>query len=175
LSEIEKSKGNEPSRLLFALGIRHVGEKAAKTLAAHFGSIDELAAADAAELEAVDEVGPNTAAAIRAYFSHPKNRGLVEKLRAHGVRLEGPRRERAASGPLSGRSVVITGTLPGVSREEAAAILEAAGAKVSGSVSKKTDYVVMGESAGSKLEKARSLGVRAVTWEAMLGILSGKE
>ena len=175
LSEIEKSKGNEPSRLLFALGIRHVGEKAAKTLAAHFGSIDALAAADAAELEAVDEVGPNTAAAIRAYFSHPKNRELVENLREHGVRLEGPRRERAASGPLSGRSVVITGTLPGVSREEAAAILEAAGAKVSGSVSKKTDYVVVGESAGTKLEKARSLGLRTVTWEEMLGILSGKE
>ena len=131
LAEIEKSKGNEPSRLLFALGIRHVGEKAAKTLAAHFGSLDALAAADAEELEAVDEVGPNTAAAIRAYFSHPKNRELVEKLRAHGVRLEGPRRESARRrAPLAGRTVVITGTLPGVSREEAAAILEAAGAKI---------------------------------------------
>ena len=91
------------------------------------------------------------------------------------MRLEGPRRRRAASGPLAGKTVVITGTLPGISREEAGARLEAAGAKVSGSVSKKTDYVVMGESAGSKLEKARSLGVPAVTWEEMLGILTGKE
>ena len=175
LAEIEKSKGNEPSRLIFALGIRHVGEKAAKTLADHFGSLDALADAGTEELEAVDEVGPNTAAAVRAYFSHPKHRELLEKLRAHGVRLEGPRRRRAAVGPLAGKTVVITGTLPGISREEAGARLEAAGAKVSGSVSKKTDYVVVGESAGSKLEKARSLGVPTVTWEEMLGILTGKE
>ena len=103
LAEIEKSKGNEPSRLIFALGIRHVGEKAAKTLADHFGSLDALADAGTEELEAVDEVGPNTAAAVRAYFSHPKHRELLEKLRAHGVRLEGPRRRRAASGPLAGK------------------------------------------------------------------------
>jgi DNA ligase (NAD+) len=175
LSEIEKSKSNEVSRLLFALGIRHVGEKAAKTLAAHFGSLDALAAASAEELEAVEEVGPNTAAAIRAYFSHPKHRELVEKLRARGVRLSGPRRERAAAGPLAGKTVVITGTLPGISREEAAERIEAAGAKVSGSVSKKTDYAVVGESAGSKLDKAKSLRVRTVTWDEMQGILAGKE
>jgi DNA ligase (NAD+) len=175
LSEIEKSKSNEVSRLLFALGIRHVGEKAAKTLAAHFGSLDALAAASAEELEAVEEVGPNTAAAIRAYFSHPKHRELVRKLRARGVRMEGPRRERAAAGPLAGKTVVITGTLPGISREEAAERIEAAGATVSSSVSKKTDYVVVGESAGSKLDKAKSLRVRTVTWEEMQGILAGKE
>ena len=91
------------------------------------------------------------------------------------MRLEGPRRRRAADGPLSGKTVVMTGTLPGLSREEAAALLEAAGAKISGSVSKKTSYVVVGESAGSKLEKAQSLGVRAVTWEEMQRILEGKE
>jgi len=175
LAEIRKSKSNEPSRLIFALGIRHVGEKAARTLADHFGSIDALAAASAEELEAVDEVGPNTAAAVRAYFSHPKNRELVEKLRGHGVRLEGPQRRPAASGPLAGKTAVLTGTMPGISREDAAARLEAAGAKVSGSVSKKTDYVVVGESAGSKLEKARSLGVKTVTWEEMLEILAGRE
>ncbi len=175
LAEIQKSKANEPSRLIFALGIRHVGEKAAKTLAEHFGSLDALADAGTDELEAVDEVGPNTAAAVRAYFSRPKHRELLEKLRTHGVRLEGPRRRRAASGPLAGKAVVITGTLPGISREEAGARLEAAGARVSGSVSKKTDYVVVGESAGSKLEKARSLGVETVTWEEMLGILTGEE
>ncbi len=175
LAEIERSKGNELARLLFAMGIRHVGDKAAKTLAAHFGSLDALAAAGEEELEVVEEVGPNTAAAIRSYFSHPKSRALIERLRARGVRLEGPRRQRKADGPLSGRTVVITGALPGLSREEAAARLEAAGAKVSGSVSKKTDYVVVGESAGSKLEKARSLGVEIVTWEAMQEILAGKE
>jgi len=175
LSEIAKSKSNEVSRLLFALGIRHVGEKAAKTLAANFGSLDALAGASAEELEAVEEVGPNTAAAIRAYFSHPKHRELVEKLRARGVRLSGPRRERAAPGPLAGKTVVITGMLSGISREGAAERLEAAGAKVSGSVSRKTDYVVVGESAGSKLERAKSLGVRTVTWEQMRGILAGEE
>jgi DNA ligase (NAD+) len=175
IAEIEKSKTNEVERLIYALGIRHVGEKAASILAAHFGSLDALMAASEEELVGAEEVGPNTAAAIRAYFSHEKNRALVEKLRARGVRLEGPRRRRAADGPLSGMTVVITGTLPGISREEAAAILEAAGARISGSVSKKTSLVVVGESAGSKLEKARSLGVRAVTWEEMQGILAGKE
>ncbi len=175
IAEIEKSKGNELDRLLFALGIRHIGEKAAAILAGHFGSIDALAAASEEELIGAEEVGPNTAAAIRAYFSHEKNRELIERLRAHGVRLEGPLRRKAADGPLSGKTVVLTGTLPGLSREEAAALLEAAGAKISGSVSKKTSYVVVGESAGSKLEKAQSLGVRAVTWEEMQRILEGKE
>jgi len=175
LAEIEKSKTNELDRLLFALGIRHVGEKAATILAGHFGSLDALMAASEEELVGAEEVGPNTAAAVRAYFSHPKHGELVERLRAHGVRLEGPRRRRAAEGPLAGTTVVITGTLSGISREDAAAILEAAGAKVSGSVSKKTSYVVVGESAGSKLDKARSLGVRAVSWEEMQGILAGKE
>ena len=175
LAEIEKSKTNELDRLLFALGIRHVGEKAATILAGHFGSLDALMAASEEDLVGAEEVGPNTAAAVRAYFSHPKHGELVERLRAHGVRLEGPRRRRVADGPLAGTTVVITGTLSGISREDAAAILEAAGAKVSGSVSKKTSYVVVGESAGSKLDKARSLGVRAVSWEEMQGILAGKE
>ena len=175
IAEIEKSKTNELDRLIYALGIRHVGEKAASILAAHFGSLDALMAASEEELVGAEEVGPNTAAAIRAYFSHEKNRELVEKLRARGVRLEGSRRKRASDGPLSGKTVVITGALPGISREDAAAILEAAGAKVSGSVSKKTSFVLVGESAGTKLEKARSLGVRAVTWEELQGILAGKE
>ena len=171
LSEIEKSKANDLSRLLFALGIRHVGEKAARTLAEHFGSLDRLAEAGKEELEAVDEVGPNTAAAIQDYFSHPKQQALIEALRRHGLRFEAQRRRAPASGPLAGKSVVITGTLPGVSREQAAERLEAAGARVSGSISKKTDYVLVGESAGSKLEKAQSLGVATVTWPEMLRIL----
>lgn len=171
LSEIEKSKTNDLSRLLFALGIRHVGEKAARTLAARFGSLDSLARADTAELESAEEVGPNTASAVVGYFSHPRHRELVERLRAHGLRFEAERPSRPASGPLSGKSVVITGALPGISREEAADRLEAAGARVSGSISRKTDYLVVGESAGSKVEKAKSLGVEAVSWEDMRRIL----
>ena len=174
VAEIEKSKGNDAARLLFALGIRHVGEKAAKTLIAHFGTLDAIAAASEEELQAVEDVGPNTAAAIRAWFAHPRDAELIEKLRRHGVRLDGQRRERPPEGALSGRTVVLTGTLAGISREEAGVRLAAAGAKLSGSVSKKTDYVVVGESPGSKLEKAKALGVPVVTWEEMLAIL-GKE
>jgi DNA ligase (NAD+) len=171
LTQIEKSKSNDFSRLLFALGIRHVGEKAARTLALHFGSLDALAAAGEEELQAAEEVGPNTAAAVRAWFSHPKHRELVEKLRARGVNFEAARPLRAASGVLAGKTVVLTGTLPDISREDAAARLEAAGAKIAGSVSKKTDYLVVGESAGSKLEKAKSLKVPMVSWEEMLELL----
>ena len=173
LSEIERSKDNDLSRLLFALGIRHVGERAAATLARRFGSLDALMAAGEDELQTVEEVGPNTAAAIVAWFSHPRHRELVEKFRGHGVNFVSRDRRPSGQGPLVGRTVVITGALPGIAREEATRRLEAAGAKVSGSVSRKTDYVLAGESAGSKLEKAKSLGVRAVTWEEMLEILEG--
>jgi DNA ligase (NAD+) len=171
IAEIEGSKAAGPARLLFALGIRHVGEKAARTLATHFGSLDAVASAGEEELQEAEEVGPNTAAAIASYFSHPRHRELVEKLRRHGLRFEGEGAPRVTAGPLKGRTVVITGTLPGISREEAAARLEEAGARITGSVSKKTDFVLVGESAGSKLEKARTLGVRTVTWEEMESIL----
>jgi DNA ligase (NAD+) len=173
LSEIERSKDNDLSRLLLALGIRHVGEKAAATLARRFGSLDALMAAGEDELQTVEEIGPNTAKALLAWFSHPRQRELVEKLRGHGVNFVSRDRRPSGEGPLVGRTVVITGALPGIARGEAARRLEAAGAKVSGSVSRKTDYVLAGESAGSKLEKAKSLGVRAVTWEEMLEILEG--
>jgi len=171
LAEIERSKSNDLSRLLFALGIRHVGEKAAKTLAVHFGTLDALSGASPEELEAVEEVGPNTAAAIREYFSHPRQRALIERLRTAGLRFTSEGSLPASGGPLAGRSVVITGSLPGVSREEASARLEAAGARIAGSISKKTDYLVVGESAGSKLEKAQSLGVATLTWPEMLRLL----
>ena len=174
IEEIEKSKGNDASRLLFALGIRHVGEKAAKTLIGYFGSLDALAAASEDELQAVEEVGPNTAASLRAWFSHPRQRELLEKLRRHGVRLEGQMRARPAQGALTGKTVVITGTLPGITREEAGERLATAGAKIAGSISKKTDFLVVGESAGSKLDRAKALGVPAVSWEEMLEKL-GKE
>ena len=176
LAEIEKSKASDLPRLIFALGLRHVGEKAAKTLARHFGTLDSLAAASEEQLQEAEEVGPNTAAAVAAYFAHGKNRELVEKLRRHGVNFES--REKAAApekGAVSGKRVVITGALPGVTREEASLRLEAAGAKVSSSVSAKTDFLLAGEEAGAKLEKARALGVRIVTWEEMQEIIDARE
>jgi DNA ligase (NAD+) len=173
LGEIERSKENDLSRLLFALGIRHVGEKAAATLARRFGSLDALIAAGEEELLSVDEVGPNTAASMRAWFSHPRHRELVEKLRSRGVNFLSRQSRPAAEGPLAGKTVVLTGTLPDVTREEATRRLEAAGAKIAGSVSKKTGYVLAGEAAGSKLEKAKALGVPTVTWGEMLEILEG--
>jgi DNA ligase (NAD+) len=174
--QIERSKAAGLSRLLYALGIRHVGEKAARTLARRFRTLDAVAAAAEEELEEAEEIGPNTAGMVAAWFAHPRHRELVEKLRVHGVSFEAkePAEARAetAAGPLAGKSVVVTGTLA-VTREEAERLLEAAGARVSGSVSKKTDYLVAGENAGSKLEKARSLDVTVVTWDQMLGIIKG--
>ncbi|HEY6066501.1 MAG TPA: helix-hairpin-helix domain-containing protein, partial [Thermoanaerobaculia bacterium] len=155
--------------------IRHVGEKAARTLAEHFASLDALAAAGAEELQEAEEVGPNTAAAVAAWFSHPSHRDLIERLRKHGVNFVSRAPRRRARGALAGKSVVITGALPGVTREEAAARLDAAGAKVSGSVSKKTDFLLAGEAAGSKLDRARELGVRVVTWEEMVELIGGVE
>ena len=173
LAEIAASRENDLSRLLFALGIRHIGEKAAATLARRFGSLDGLMEAGEEELQAVEDVGPNTAAAIRSWFSHAKHRELIEKLRARGVNFLSRERRPSTDGPLAGRAIVITGVLPGISRDEAARRLEAAGAKVVASVSRKTDYLVAGEAAGSKLEKATSLGIRVVTWPEMLEILEG--
>jgi DNA ligase (NAD+) len=173
LAEIERSKENDLSRLLFALGIRHVGEKAAATLARRFESLDALMSAGEDELQSVEEVGPNTAEAILAWFSHPRQRELVEKLRARGVNFLSRASRPSTEGPLAGKAIVITGTLPGITRDEAARRLEAAGAKTSGSVSRKTDFLLAGEAAGSKLEKARSLGVRVVTWEEIVEILEG--
>jgi DNA ligase (NAD+) len=175
LAEIARSRENDLSRLLFALGIRHVGEKAAATLARRFGSLDALLSAGEEELQAVEEVGPNTAKAIVAWFSHPRHRELVEKLRGHGVNFRSRQSRPSADGALAGKAVVITGALPGITRDEAARRLEAAGAKISGSVSRKTDFVLTGEAAGSKLEKAQTLGVRVVAWEEMLRILEGGE
>jgi DNA ligase (NAD+) len=173
LEQIDRSRGNDLSRLLFALGVRHVGEKAARTLARRFRNLDAIAAASEEELQRADDVGPNTAAAIRSWFAHPRHRELVEHLRARGVNFESREEAPAPDGALVGKTVVLTGALPGITREEASARLEAAGAKVAGSVSKKTSWVVAGEAAGSKLDKARELGVPVVTWDQMLDIMGG--
>jgi DNA ligase (NAD+) len=175
VGEIEKSKESDLSRLVFALGVRHVGQKAARTLAEHFRTVDALAAASEEELQAAEEVGPNTAAAVAAWFRHPRHVELIEKLRHRGVNFQSRAPRRPSKGALAGKTVVVTGTLPDIARDEATSRLEEAGAKVSGSISRKTDFLLAGEGAGSKLEKARELGVRIVDWPGMLEILGGPD
>ena len=159
LAALERARHTTLERFIYALGIRHVGETTAKDLARHFGSFDALLAADEAGLLEVTDVGPVVAASIARFFAQPHNREVIEQLRAAGLTWkEGPPQRRAA-GALAGKTFVLTGTLPSWTRDEAKERLEATGAKVSGSVSKKTDYVVAGDEAGSKLDKARELGV----------------
>jgi DNA ligase (NAD+) len=169
LSAIENSRSTTLARFIYALGIRHVGEATARDLANHFGSLDALMNAGEEELTAANDVGPVLAASIARFFAEPHNRESVEQLRAAGVHwTEGPPRvTQEAKGPLHGLTFVLTGTLPTLSRDDAKALVEEAGGKVSGSVSKKTDYVVAGAEAGSKLAKAEELGI-AVLDEAGL-------
>lgn len=159
IQAIDQSRNAGLARLLFALGIRHVGVKAAGTLARHFGDIAALAAASAEELLELEEIGPKIAASLAEYFTRPENQELIERLRAAGVKLSEERQMIVGDAPLQGKTFVLTGTLDQFSRSEAAARIEALGGKVAGSVSRKTDYVVAGREAGSKLDKARGLGV----------------
>jgi len=168
LEQIERSKKQALHRLLFGLGIRHVGERSARLLASQPGSIEALAGASPEELEALDEIGPKTSAAVRQFFEQPANRALVSRLKKAGVRIEATAQELAPApqavegSPFAGKTVVLTGTLPGIPRSTARARVEALGGKVSGSVSKKTGLVVAGEAAGSKRTKAETLGVRVM-------------
>ena len=180
LAALEKSKQTTLPRFLFALGIRHVGESTAKDLAKHFGTLDALMGVDAEsaateeQLLQVPDVGPIVARSVHTFFQQPHNREVVEQLRACGVTWpEGAPTER---GPqvLAGKTIVLTGTLPTLSRDAAKDMLEAAGAKVAGSVSKKTSYVVAGEDAGSKLAKAEELGVPVLDEAGMLALLAGE-
>ncbi len=163
VAEIEKSKANPLHRLIYGLGIRHVGERAARILAGRVGSLSALAQADAQQLEALDEIGPKTAEAVRRFFEQPANRDLIARIVAAGVNTQATPEERVApettDSPFSGKTVVITGTLPHHSREEAKTLIESRGGRVSGSISGKTDLLVAGEAAGSKLAKARKLGI----------------
>jgi len=176
VAEIGASKDRPLHRLLYALGIRHVGERAARVLAASFGSIDGLEAAQQEALEETPEIGPKTAAAVRLFFEQPRNRELMRRLAQAGVRTEAAPEERAArppaDSPFAGKTVVLTGTLPSLSREEAKTRIEALGGRVSGTVSKKTDFVVAGDEAGSKLDKAVALGVRVVGPEEFARMLA---
>jgi len=160
LQAIEKSRNTSLDRFIYALGIRHVGESTAQALAAHFGSLDALLAADEARLLEVPDVGPVVAQSIRRFLDEPHNRQVIAALRQAGVHwLESAGSKAPGEAPLSGRTFVLTGTLPGLTRIEAAEMIQAVGGHVSGSVSKKTDFVVAGEDAGSKLDRARELGV----------------
>ena len=175
LAALEKSKQTTLPRFLFALGIRHVGEATAKDLARHFGSLDAIMDASVEQLLQVSDVGPVVAHSLHTFFAQPHNREVVEQLRACGITWEeGALSERAAQ-PLAGMTVVITGTLPTLGRDAAKDLLEAAGAKVAGSVSKKTRYVVAGADAGSKLAKALELGVPVLDEAGMLALLAGQE
>ena len=171
---LEKSKQATLPRFLYALGIRQVGETTAKDLAKHFGSLDRIMDASVEQLLQVPDVGPIVAQSIRTFFDQPHNREVVEQLRAAGIHwAEGEGAvDSAAPQPLAGKTLVLTGTLPTLSRDEAKALIEAAGGKAAGSVSKKTSFVVAGEEAGSKLDKARELGVPVLDEAGLRALLA---
>lgn len=175
LDALEKSKSTTLNRFLFGLGIRHVGEATAKDLARHFGTLDAIMAASVEQLLEVRDVGPVVAESIHTFFAQPHNREVVQQLRACGVHWEEGAPAEKAPQILAGKTVVLTGTLPTMGRDEAKELLEAAGAKVSGSVSKKTSYVVAGAEAGSKLTKAQELGVPVLDEAGMLALLRGED
>ena len=166
-------------RVLFGLGMRFVGERTADFLAQHFGSMDALIEAatktDAeeslTELQQVEEVGPRIAASIREFFEEPKNLELIERLRKAGLQFSGKKKERGTT--LAGKTFVLTGTLPTLTRDEAKKRIEDAGGKTAGSVSKKSNYVVAGEEAGSKLDKALELKVPVIDEAELLALLQG--
>ena len=171
LAALEKSKNTTLPRFIFGLGIRHVGEATAKELVRHFGQLDRIMDASVEDLSEVSDVGPVVAQSIRTFFEQAHNREVVEQLRACGVRWEEGEPAARAPKPLAGKTFVLTGTFPTLSRDQAKDLLEAAGAKVAGSVSKKTHYVVAGAEAGSKLEKALALGVPVIDEADMLALL----
>ncbi|HTR77061.1 MAG TPA: NAD-dependent DNA ligase LigA, partial [Gemmatimonadaceae bacterium] len=171
---IAAAKAQPLSRLLFGLGIDHVGDTAARTLARHFGTMDALAGATAEAMEAVHGIGTTIAESVVRWFDNAAARRLIERLRARGLTLDEPvARTGTGSGALRGLTVVITGSLPSLSRDEAKGLVEGAGGKVSDSVSKKTSFVVAGENAGSKLEKARTLGVAVIDEAGLMRRIDG--
>jgi DNA ligase (NAD+) len=169
IGEIKDSKKLPLERVIFGLGIRMVGERTAEFLAEHFGSIDALMNAREEELIEVNEVGPRIAASIRDFFAEEKNGQLIKRLRDAGLQLTGEKKVRGTQ--LTGMTFVLTGSLPTYSRDDAKKMIEDAGGKVSGSVSKKTSFVVAGEEAGSKLDKAVQLGVKVIDEAALMRML----
>lgn len=172
LEAIEKSKENDAFKLLTGFGIPNVGKAAAKAILKNFSSIQELAGASVEELTAVNDIGQVSAACIRDFFEDEKNRELLKRLEESGVNMKAA--EQSSGGKLSGLTFVITGTLPGMDRKEAAALIEEAGGRVSGSVSKKKNYLLAGENAGSKLTKAQELGVEIIDEARLLAMLENQ-
>ena len=173
IEQIERSKQRELWRLIYGLGIRHVGERGAQALASAFGSMDAVINASIDQLKAVSDIGPVVATAVRGYFDEPQNRRLIKALAAAGLKMDAPIVSGEAPGPLAGKTFVVTGTLTALSREEATEAIQSRGGKVTGSVSKKTDYVVAGADPGSKLAKAQTLGVQILdeaAFRALLGL-----
>jgi DNA ligase (NAD+) len=168
---IEDSKKRGLARLLSALNIRYVGSQNATLLAGAFGSIEAIEAASSEDLTQVEGIGPQIAQSVAFFFSQPQNRNVVARLHAHGVVTTAPKRERAPAGALAGKIFVLTGTLPSLTREEATALIVGAGGKVASAVSGKTDYVLAGDDAGSKLAKARELGVAIIDEGAFRALL----
>jgi len=171
LDEIADTRKLPLERVIYGLGIRFVGERTAEFLAEHFGSLDAIMKASAEELQEVNEIGPRIAESMVEFFAEPKNRELIERLRKAGLQFKGKKKERGTK--LAGKTFVLTGTLANYSRDEAKKMIEAAGGKVSGSVSKKTDYVVAGADAGSKLDKASALGIKVIDEKEMLDLVGG--
>lgn len=171
IQNIDRSRARPLARLISGLGIPFVGERTAQLLEAHFGSLDEIASASDETLQEVGDVGPKVAESIRQFFAEERNRNLLERLRAAGLQFTGVKQRALKAGPLTGRTFVITGTLPTLKREEAKARIESAGGKVAASVSNKTNYLLAGEEAGSKLEKAQQLKVEVIDESRLLELL----
>ncbi len=172
IEAVNKSKNTTLARFLFALGIPDVGESTARTLAQHFGSLKACEEATIEQLMDVDDVGPSTAEKISHFFAEPENLKVIRELQDLGVTWEEGLGTTNEDLIFSGKTFVLTGTLPSLSRDEASEMIRKAGGKVSGSVSKKTSYVLAGEAAGSKLSKAQSLGVTVISQEQFLEMLS---
>jgi len=172
LRNIESSKSQGLARVLTGLGIRFVGTQTAQILADDFGSIDDIAAASEEELQRCEGIGPEVASSVHLFFQQRANRAMIERLRECGVSMTAPKRARAANGKLADKTFVLTGTLPNLTRDEAAALIAQAGGKVTSSVSKKTDYVVAGSEPGSKYDKAQSLGVAIIDEPGLRKLLS---
>ena len=173
VAAIDRSRGTSLERLLFALGIRDVGEATAKALARNFGSLEGLMQADEEALKTIPDVGPVVAARVARFLAEPHNRTVIAALRNAGVTWPESEPQRALEGPLAGQSVVLTGGLEAMTREDAGAKLEALGARISGSVSKKTSLVVAGAAAGAKLAKAQELGIEIWDEARLLAFLAG--
>ena len=175
IESIKGSKKAPLASLVFGLGIRHVGARTAELLVANFGSLDEISRASVDELAGVEEVGSEIAESIRGFFDDEDNQKLIERLRASGLNFQGPAEEASGDAPLDGKSFVLTGALPDVSRDEAKKLIQRSGGKVSASVSSKIDFLLAGEKPGSKLEKARKHGVPVIGWVELQTMLGNPE